>query len=167
MLITSSMMTAQKSATAIEGFLRPTLFIPTLQARRKPSVLEELVQALVPAGVTRHPGVVLDLLGQREALGSTAIGRGVAVPHARSALIAERAVLVARSARGIDFQAPDGKPVQLFFLIVAPSVEHDPIYLQLLAEIVRAIRLARTRQRLLDAPDFDSVQEALIHAAAE
>src|SRR5213593_1716709 len=157
---------APKSALAIEGFLRSTLFLPDLRSRRKPAALEEMVQALVPAGVTRHPEAILDLLGQREALGSTAIGRGVAVPHARSALIGERAVLVARSVRGIDFDAPDGEPVHLFFLIVAPSVEHDPIYLKLLADIVRAVRLTKVRQRLLGAPNFDAVQAALIHAAA-
>ena len=165
--MTSATATARKQAATIQGFLRSNLYLPALQARRKSSVLEEMVQALVPAGITRHPEVVLDLLGQREALGSTAIGRGVAVPHARSMVIAERAVLVARSARGVDFEGPDEKPVQLFFLIVAPAMDHDPIYLQLLAEIVRAIRLAKTRQRLLEAPDFQSVQEALIHAAVE
>ncbi len=164
--MTSATVVARKP-TAIEGLLRSGLYLPNLQSKRKSSVLEELVRALVPAGVTRHPEAVLDLLGQREALGSTAIGRGVAVPHARSMVIGERAVLVARSARGIDFDAPDGKPVHLLFLIVAPSMEHDPVYLQLLAEIVRAIRLARTRQRLLDAPDFASIQEVLTHAADE
>lgn len=166
-MMNSATAAAPKSATAIEGFLRSELYLPNLQSKRKTSVLEELVRALVPAGVTRHPEAVLDLLGQREALGSTAIGRGVAVPHARSMVIGERAVLVARSVRGIDFEAPDAKPVHLFFMIVAPSVDHDPVYLQLLAEIVRAIRLARTRQRLLDAPDFDSIREVLIHAADE
>src|SRR6266850_1381274 len=133
--MTTATVAAPKPATALEGILRSTLFLPNLQARRKPAALEELVQALVPAGVTRHPAAILDLLAQREALGSTAIGKGVAVPHARSALIGERAVLVARSVRGIDFDAPDGEPVHLFFLIVAPSVEHDPIYLKLLADI--------------------------------
>ena len=156
-----------RPATAIEGFVRSTLYLPNLQARRRTSALEEMVQALVPAGVTRYPAAILDLLAQREALGSTAIGKGVAVPHARSALIAERAVLIARSVRGIDFDAPDGKPVQLIFLIVAPSVGQDPIYLKLLADIVRAVRLTKVRQRLLEAPDFATVQEALIHAAAE
>jgi PTS system nitrogen regulatory IIA component len=163
--MTTATAVARKPATAIEGFLRPTLFLPNLQAKRKPSALEEMVQALVPAGVTRYPAAILDLLGQREALGSTAVGKGVAVPHARSALIGERAVLVARSVRGIDFEAPDDQPVHLFFLIVAPSVEHDPIYLQLLADIVRAVRLTKVRQRLLGAADFAAVQEALIRAA--
>ena len=158
---------ALKPATAIEGLLRSTLYLPNLSARRKTSALEEMVQALVPAGVTRYPAAILDLLAQREALGSTAIGKGIAVPHARSALIAERAVLVARSIRGIDFDAPDGKSVQLFFLIVAPSAGQDPIYLKLLADIVRAVRLTKVRQRLIEAPDFTAVQEALIHAAAD
>jgi len=158
---------ALKPATAIEGILRSTLYLPNLNARRKTSALEEMVQALVPAGVTRYPAAILDLLAQRETLGSTAIGKGIAVPHARSALIAERAVLVARSIRGIDFDAPDGKPVQLFFLIVAPSVGRDPIYLKLLADIVRAVRLTKVRQRLIEAPDFAAVQEALVHAAAD
>ncbi|HKW50967.1 MAG TPA: PTS sugar transporter subunit IIA [Candidatus Eisenbacteria bacterium] len=165
--MSTSTAAATKSPTAIEGFLRSTLYLPDLQARRKTSVLEELVQPLVPAGVTRHPAAILDLLAQREALGSTAIGKGIAVPHARSALIAERAVLVARSVRGIDFDAPDGRAVQLFFLIVAPSAGQDPIYLNLLADIVRAVRLTKVRQRLLEAPDFSAVQEALYHAAAE
>jgi nitrogen PTS system EIIA component len=165
-MMTTATYAARNSATAIEGFLRSTLYLPDLQARRKAAALEEMARALVPAGVTLHPAVILDLLGQREALGSTAIGRGVAVPHARSVLIGERAVLVARSARGIDFEAPDGEPVHLLFLIVAPSVEHDPIYLQLLADIVRAVRLSKVRQRLLAAPDFGTVRETLIHAAA-
>src|SRR5258705_10678501 len=104
-MMNSATVAAAKSATAIEGFLRSELYLPNLQSKRKTSVLEELVRALVPAGVTRHPGGVLDLLGQREALGSTAIGRGVAVPHARSMVIGERAVLVARSARGSEFEA--------------------------------------------------------------
>jgi len=158
---------AAKDSTLIEGFLRPGLFLPSLQSRKKSAVLEELVQALVTAGVTRHPGVVLDLLRQREALGSTGIGKGVAVPHARSTLIYERAIVFGRSPRGVDFDATDEQPAHLIFLTVAPPSDRDPVYLQLLAEIVRAVRLSKTRQRLLEAPDFASVQEILIHAAGE
>lgn len=158
---------APRPSTQIEAFLKPSLYLPTLQSRKKPAVLQELVQALVPAGVTRHPQVVLDLLTQREALGSTGIGKGIAVPHARSTLIHERAILIGRSVRGVDFDAVDELPVHLFFLIVAPPVERDPVYLQLIAEIVRAVRLVKVRQRLLEAPDFATVQEVLLHAAAE
>lgn len=166
-LMTPAGAAATRSSTLIEGFLRPRLFLPSLQSRKKPAVLQELVQALVPAGVTRHPEAVLDLLGQREALGSTGIGKGIAVPHVRSTVIYERAVLFGRSSRGVEFEAADGLPVHLFFVIVAPPVDRDPVYLQLLSEIVRAVRLAKVRRRLLEAPDFTSMQEILTHAAAE
>jgi mannitol/fructose-specific phosphotransferase system IIA component (Ntr-type) len=156
---------ATKDSTLIESFLRPALFIPSLHSRKKPAVLEELLQALVLTGVTKDPGAVLDLLLQREGMGSTGIGKGVAVPHARSTLIYDRAVVFGRSVRGVDFDSADEGPAHLIFLTVAPPSDSDPVYLQLLAEIVRGVRLAKTRQKLLDAPDFASVQEILVHAA--
>ena len=156
-----------KPATLLESFLRPQLFIPELRSHKKSSVLEEMVEALARAGVTRNPEVVLQLLHEREALGSTAIGKGVAVPHGRSVLIGERAVVCARSSEGVDFDSPDGAPVKLVFLLVAPAMERDPIYLKLLAEVVRAIRLSKNRQALLKAPHFSALREALLHGAAE
>ena len=152
-------------AVAIESHLRPDLFISDLRSRRKNSVLEELAEALVRARITRAPDAVVDALRRREALGSTGIGKGLAVPHARSTMVTERAVLVARSRKGIDFEAADGEPVHLCFLIVAPPFERDPLYLKLVAEIVRASRLVRTRQRLLEAPNFASLRDLLIQEA--
>jgi len=162
----SGIIDAPKPATVVEQFLRLDLFIPELRSHKKASVLEEMVGALARAGVTRNPEVVLQLLYEREALGSTAIGKGVAVPHGRSVLIGERAVLCARSSEGVDFDAPDGAPVRLLFLLVAPSMERDPIYLKLLAEVVRAVRLSKNRQLLLKARNFGAVREALLHGAA-
>jgi len=146
----------------LETHLRPTLFIPELKNKRKLSVLEEMVAHLAEQKVTRQTGSVLEVLRQREELGSTGVGKGIAIPHGRSTMVAERAVLLARSTKGIEFDAADGNPVHLCFLIVAPPTERDPVYLQLLAEIVRSVRLARTRQRLLEAPDFDSVRSILL-----
>ena len=164
--MTSATITPPKAATVAEGFLRPALFIPELRTRRKSAVLEELVHALAGSGITQHPEAILELLRQREALGSTGIGKGVAVPHARSTVITERVVLLARSKKGVEFEAVDGAPVHLIFLIVAPPVEPDPVYLKLLAEIVHSIRLARVRQKLLDAPTFEAAREVLRAAAA-
>jgi mannitol/fructose-specific phosphotransferase system IIA component (Ntr-type) len=87
------------------------------------------------------------------------------VPHVRSTLVAERALLVARSTKGVEFDSLDGGPVHLCFLIVAPPLEHDPFYLKLVAEIVRSVRLARTRQKLLEAPNFNALREILSEAA--
>ncbi len=154
-----------REAPLLRQHLRAALFIPELRSRRKSSALEEMVEAVASAGVTRHPEALLDAVRRREAMGSTGLGKGVAVPHARSTVVTERAVLVARSTKGVDFSAPDGLPAHLCFLIVAPPLDRDPLYLTLLAEIVRSVRLAKTRQRLLDAPDFAAVQRHLVEAA--
>ncbi|MBI4363945.1 MAG: PTS sugar transporter subunit IIA [Candidatus Latescibacteria bacterium] len=156
----------RKPATHLENHLRADLFIPELKAKKKLAVLEELTAHLAERKVTRHPEAVLEVLRQREALGSTGIGKGIAIPHGRSTMVAERAVLFARSSRGIDFEAADSLPVHLCFLIVAPPMEQDPIYLRLLADIVKSVRLARARQRLLEAPDFESVREILTASVA-
>jgi len=151
----------QKPASNLESLLRPALFIPELKSKRKSSVLEELVAHLAEQKITKSPTAVLEVLRQREALGSTGLGKGVAIPHCRSTMVSERAVLFGRSRKGIDFEAMDGAPVHLCFLIVAPPVENDPVYLRLLAEIVKVVRLARVRQRLIDAPDFDAVRAVI------
>jgi mannitol/fructose-specific phosphotransferase system IIA component (Ntr-type) len=152
---------------AVELHLRSDLFISDLRTRKKASVLEEIAGALAAASVARAPEAILDALRRREALGSTGLGKGIAVPHARSTMVSERALLVARSSKGIEFDAVDGQPVHLCFLIVAPPLERDPIYLKLVAEIVRATRLARTRQKLIDAPDFAALRTILVEAARD
>lgn len=152
---------------AAELHLRPDLYIADLRTRKKASVLEELAGTLAAAKVVRSPEAILDALRRREALGSTGIGKGLAVPHARSTLVAERALVVARSRKGIDFESVDGQPVHLCFLIVAPPLERDPIYLKLVAEIVRATRLARTRQKLIDASNFAALRGILVEAARD
>jgi fructose-specific phosphotransferase system IIA component len=155
----------EKPATPLNPHIRPELFVSDIQSRKKAAVIEELVGVLHRAGVTKYPEAVRQAVAQREGLGSTGIGKGIAVPHARSTMVSERAVVVARSRRGVDFEALDGELVHLCFLIVAPPVEKDEVYLQLLARIVRGVRLARTRQRLLDAPDFEAVRSILARAA--
>jgi PTS system nitrogen regulatory IIA component len=162
--MTTATLPASRRTTHLEGYLRSALFISELSSKDKDAVLEELVAPLAAAKVTRHPEAVLEAVRHREAMGSTALGKGIALPHARSTLVTERAVIVGRSPNGIPFEAPDGKPAQLFFLIVAPPLERDPVYLQLMAEIVRAVRLARVRQRILDAPDFKTLRRLLVEA---
>ena len=88
------------------------------------------------------------------------IGKGIAVPHARSTMVTERAVLLARSSKGVEFDAADEGLVHLIFMIVAPPTERDPIYLQMLAQIVRAVRLAPARRRILEAPDFAAIRSS-------
>ena len=128
--------------TLLELHLRPSLFIPELKNKRKSAVLEEMVAHLASQKVAHLAEPVLEVVRQREALGSTGIGKGIAIPHARSTMVAERAVLLARSVKGV----------------VAPPTEQDPIYLQLLAEIVKSVRLAPARKRILEAQDLDQIR---------
>jgi len=148
----------RRSETHLELHLRPALFIPELKNKKKSAVLEEMVAHLAQHQIARQADALLEVLRQREALGSTGIGKGIAVPHARSTMVAERAVLLARSSKGVEFDAADENPVHLIFMIVAPPTERDPIYLQMLAQIVRAVRLAPARRRILEAPDFAAIR---------
>lgn len=160
----ADVITAVLPASAVEQHLRQDLFISELRTRRKSSVLDELASALATARVARTPDAIIDALRRREALGSTGIGKGIAVPHVRSTLIVERALLIARSTKGVEFDSMDGGPVHLLFLIVAPPLERDLLYLKMVAEIVRSTRLARTRQKLLEAANFAAVRDILVEA---
>jgi len=165
--MSSATLPATSRTTFLEEYLQPTLFIPELQSKRKAPAMEELVAQLAAAHRTRHPARVLEAVLRRESMGITGLGKGIAVPHARSTLVTERTVVFARSKKGIDYGATDGKPAQLLFLLVAPPLERDPVYLNLMAEIVGAVRLARTRQRLLDAPDFKTFRRILVEATRD
>ena len=101
--------------------LDTALFIPDLRTRRKESVLQELVARAHEAGVVREAALLIETLNLRERLGPTAIGKAVAVPHARSIAVIEPRILVARSRRGIEWKAPDGLPVQLVVLVITPG----------------------------------------------
>ncbi|HZI89079.1 MAG TPA: PTS sugar transporter subunit IIA, partial [Candidatus Polarisedimenticolia bacterium] len=74
------------SETHLELHLRPSLFIPDLKTRKKSAALEEMVAHLAQHQIARRADALLDVLRQREALGSTGIGKGIAIPHARSTM---------------------------------------------------------------------------------
>jgi mannitol/fructose-specific phosphotransferase system IIA component (Ntr-type) len=131
-----------------------------LKARNREQVLEELVALLAAGGRIQRPGALLRALVEREALGSTGIGHGVAVPHCRSAEVAEAVLVLGRTEDGIAFDAIDGQPARLFFLLVAP--ESQPAEQgQLLARIARLVRDEATRLRLLRLDTPAQVQELL------
>jgi nitrogen PTS system EIIA component len=138
-------------------FFEEELFIPELKARTKDAALQEMVKRLTSTGRIKDDGILLEMLHQRESLGSTGIGRGVAVPHGRSLAIGRLTIILGRSAEGIDFEAMDGKPVHLVFLTVAPPQERSNLYLPVLGKIVEVVKSARIRKLLLNAEDFKQV----------
>ena len=122
--------------------------IPSLEARDKAAVLEEIV-----ARVSRHDGFedsqrVLEVIHARERICSTAIGEGVAIPHGKLPGLERVFVAFARSTEGVDFDAQDGTPTHLFFLLVAPEGSTSE-HLSALARVSRLVKDAALRERLM------------------
>jgi mannitol/fructose-specific phosphotransferase system IIA component (Ntr-type) len=141
-------------ATAPPGF-DLSLCIPDLKSKKKEAAFAEIVAAASGAGLTSDEALLLELLKIRERLGNTGVGKGVALPHARSLTIAQPRILVARSSRGIDWAASDQIPVQLVLLSLAPAEWSDEAFHSLVAKAAAAARLQRTRQKLIAAPFED------------
>jgi PTS system nitrogen regulatory IIA component len=148
----------------LSEFFEEDLFIPALASTDKTGVLRELVEALTRSQRIREGEILFQMLEQREKLGSTGIGRGVAIPHGRSLAMTRLAVVFGRSEPGVEFDALDGKPVHLFFLTVAPPQDRSNLYLPVLGKIVETVKSARQRRRLLSAKDFEEVSEILEEA---
>lgn len=136
-------------------------FIAELRARSKDGVLTELSRVLAEDGDIRDPGLLLEMIRRRESLGSTGVGKGVAIPHGRSTAATQTKVVFARSTKGIDFDAMDGEPCQLFFLIVAPYEDRRQEYLPLLGKIVETVGDDATRQKLIEADSFQGFQSVV------
>lgn len=138
-------------------FFEESLFIPELKTTAKDTALKEMVDSLTAIDRIKDGDILLDMLRQREVLGSTGIGRGVAVPHGRSLAIGRLTIVFARSTAGIDYEAMDGKPVHLLFLTVAPPQERSNLYLPVLGKIVEMVKSARVRKQLLGAAGFAEI----------
>jgi mannitol/fructose-specific phosphotransferase system IIA component (Ntr-type) len=130
--------------------LDPADIIIPLASVDKNGVLAEFASCL--AG--RHAGIsadeLLHLLLERETLGSTGIGDGIAIPHCKSQLLEAPVLLFGRSDIGVDFNAVDGRPVHLVFLLVVPE-EAAGLHLKLLARLSRLLKEPSTHARLMTA----------------
>jgi mannitol/fructose-specific phosphotransferase system IIA component (Ntr-type) len=144
--------------------LDSSLYIPDLKARTKESGLAQLVTVARRSGAVRGAGQLLELLRLRERLGTTALGKGVAVPHARSLTVDRPSLVVARAHRGVEWDAPDGLPANLLLLVLSPGEWGEEAHHAFLARAVGAARLQRNRQRLLEAESFDDVAGVLREA---
>jgi mannitol/fructose-specific phosphotransferase system IIA component (Ntr-type) len=140
---------------------REELFIADVKARSKQEVLEEFADLLVHAGTISNRDIVLDMLTRRERLGSTAVGRGIAIPHGRTLMARNLIVAFGRCPEGLDFDAPDDQPVRLFFLIIAPYRERQQRYLPALGKIAEVFQEKKLRERVLQAEHFEDFIDAL------
>ena len=118
-----------------------------LDGATKDDILRELI-ALLSLG-EKDEGVLFKMLKRRENLGSTGIGRGIAIPHCRSLVVNKLRVAFGRKKAGVDFKAIDDKPVHFFFLIVAPPLEVSNQYLPVLGKIAQFSKEPDVPERML------------------
>jgi len=150
-----------KSASSVRliDFISAESIGLSLAATEKDHLFEEMIELLPLRQSERR--LALEVLRQREAVGSTGIGMGIAIPHCRSTIFGRPMLAFGRSAKGITFQAVDRKKVHLVFLIVSPPVEVTNVYHRVLAAIVNATKEEHYRKRLLGAESIAEVRSIL------
>ena len=153
------------NSVALSDLLSPAAINLNLSSVGRDEVLEELVNQIPElVGQPDARQTLLRALREREQLHSTGIGDGIALPHARNALVGlvDHSIIVfGRHPKGIPYEAIDGIPARLFFLLIAPTVTQ---HLAILARLSRLLRDPKLRQNLLAAQTPEQVV-ALVHAA--
>jgi fructose-specific phosphotransferase system IIA component len=146
----------------LTDFLIEKALVPELQAKDKEAVIKELVRSLTKSNAIKadDESSVVDALMKREELGSTGIGQGVAVPHARHPAIKELVGVFGHSTSGVDFNALDGEPVHAIFLLLSP-VASSGEHLQALALISRMLRNDNFCQLLRETTGNDNLSGLL------
>ena len=144
------MMTSQELAS----YFRESLCLFDLKATTKREALAEMVDAVCAERDIKDKSLILEMLLNRESLGSTAIGKGVAFPHGRTLAVRDLAIAFGHSARGVEFDSTDKKPTHVFFLIIAPPQDRDNVYLQVLGRVVDLIKDDAARDRVVAAHDY-------------
>jgi len=145
----------------LKELLRGDLIIADIQAVDKVGVIREFAAHLSAAGKVRDPDELMRVLLEREAMGSTGIGDGVAIPHGKLHGRGEVIVAFGRSHRGVDYQSLDDKPAYLFFLLVTPQ-ESPGEHLKMLARISRILKNPALRERLRTVPDGGELHRLIL-----
>jgi PTS system nitrogen regulatory IIA component len=143
----------------IENFLSPTDALVDVRAPDRARLIQELA-ARAAAGLGLEAAAIAQELTKREALGSTGMGAGIAIPHARLIEVKKPYGLVARLKRPIDFDAIDGRPVDIVFLLLLPLAESEN--LNALAAVARKLREGDRLDRMRRADNGAALFQALV-----
>ncbi len=131
-----------------------------LKARTKKDTVRELAEALASNVEGLDGSALMQMLLERERLGSTAMGDGIAIPHARIEALDRLLASFGRSRQGVDFDSLDGKPTHIFFLLVAPGREGST-HLLTLARLSRFLTNPAFREKLMDLDSIDELFAAV------
>lgn len=140
----------------IMDFLNKKSIIASLKATDKEGVIRELVDALAEAEDIRNREELVKALIIRESLGSTGIGQGIGIPHAKSSNVKNLVAAYGLSQKGVNFDSLDGEPVHIIFLLIAPEESAGP-HLKALARISRMLKDKYFRELLKKARDVKEI----------
>ncbi len=132
-----------------------------LKAKDKKGVLEELAEVMTNHEPSLDTGSLIRVLLERERLGSTGIGDGVAIPHGKFRGVTHPIISFGRSLKGLDFESMDGQPAFLFFLLVAPE-NSASVHLKALAKIAKIIKNGSFRKVLMEASTKKELYQTII-----
>jgi Kef-type K+ transport system membrane component KefB/mannitol/fructose-specific phosphotransferase system IIA component len=151
---------AKRAAVKPLDFLCPCAILPALQATDPRGAIQELSAALEAAGCIQKGTRLLETIMVREADFGTALGNGLAIPHARMEALKAPVIAFGRSKAGIDWNAPDGRPVQYVFLLATPRGVED-VHLQILAAIARGMSNNKHSSSLQGAANAQQIETLL------
>jgi len=153
-----------KSSMPLSDLVAPNAIIPALKVNGKKQVLQELAaKAAVLSG--QNERTIFEILLQREKLGSTGVGNGIAIPHGKLAKLNKLFGLFARLDRPVDFEALDGQPVDLVFLLLAPEGAGAD-HLKALARVARLLRDPDIAHKLRHSRDAETLYAVLAMPSA-
>ena len=150
----------------LSEILKPECIISDLKAHDKKGALEELSGVITEQEPSLNKGYLLQVLLERERLGSTGIGEGIALPHGKVHRLDRLLVSFGRSLKGLGFDSIDDQPAYLFFPLVAPE-NSAGAHLQALAKISRFLKDSTFRQRLMDAKSNEEIYRIIIEKDEE
>ena len=141
--------------------IQKDLVWPNLASPSKDEVIKELVRHMAQCTATLDETALYRALTEREKLGSTGVEDGIAIPHAKVSGLDRILLACGRSIKGIDFEAHDGNPTHLFFVLLAPA-NATGMHLKVLARLSRLLKEARVRAHLMAAASGDELYQAII-----
>jgi len=144
----------------LSEIFKPQFIIADLKAHDKKGALEELLEIITGQERSLNKGTLLQVLLERERLGSTGIGDGVALPHGKLRGLDKLLLSFGRSIDGLDFDSIDERPAYLFFLLLAPE-NSAGMHLKFLAKISRMLKDGNLRQRLMQAKSGEEIYKII------
>jgi len=145
----------------ITEILSADVVVPEVGGTTKPQVLRELARPLATKYRDLDLATITAVLAERERLGSTAIGDGIAIPHGKMAGVKQILGTFGRHPQGVDFESLDGRPTHLFFVLVAPE-DSTSLHLKALARVSRLFKDGSFRERLMTAKDAEEIFRLIV-----